>query len=59
MPIRMAALNPTATGETVSRKGIPKDVRAEYKRLYGIGWEAILKVPAGTSKAQAVRRQII
>ena len=34
MPIRMAALNLSATGATKSRKAIPKDVRAEYKRLY-------------------------
>jgi len=34
MPIRMAALNLSATtGATKSRKAIPKDVRAEYKRL--------------------------
>src|SRR5438477_2362840 len=53
MPVRMAALNSTATGETKSRKAIPKDARAEYKRLYGVSHEAILVVPAGTSKAQA------
>jgi len=53
MPIRMAALNLSATGATKSRKAIPKDVRAEYKRLYGVSHEAILVVPAGTSKAQA------
>jgi integrase len=49
----MAALNPSTTGTTKSRKAIPKDVRAEYRRLYGVGHEAILVVPAGTSKAQA------
>ena len=53
MPIRMAALNHSTIGATKSRKAIPKDVRAEYKRLYGVGHEAILVVPAGTSKAQA------
>jgi hypothetical protein len=53
MPIRMAALNHSTIGATKSRKSIPKDVRAEYKRLYGVGHEAILVVPAGTSKAQA------
>jgi integrase len=53
MHIRMAALNLTATGATKSRKAIPKDVRADYKRLYGVSREAILIVPAGTSKAQA------
>jgi hypothetical protein len=49
----MAALNLSATGATKSRKAIPKDVRADYKRLYGVSHEAILIVPAGTSKAQA------
>jgi hypothetical protein len=53
MPIRMAALNPSATGAKKSRKAIPKDVRAEYKRLFGVSREAILIVPAGTSNAQA------
>lgn len=53
MPVRMAALNLSATGATKSRKAIPKDVRADYKRLYGVSHEAILIVLAGTSKAQA------
>ena len=53
MAIRMAALNLSATGATKSRKAIPKDARAEYKRLYGVSHEAILVVPAGTSTAQA------
>jgi integrase len=29
------------------RKGIPKDVRDEYQRLYGQRWEAKLTLPAG------------
>jgi len=53
MPIRMAALNLSASGATKSRKAIPKNVRAEYKRLHGVSHEAILVIPAGTSKAQA------
>ena len=53
MPVRMAAQNLSATGAKKSRKAIPKDVRAEYKRLYGVSHEAILVVPAGTSNAQA------
>jgi hypothetical protein len=53
MAILMASLNPTKTGEFVARKVIPKDARKEYKRLYGVSTEAILKVPAGTPKAQA------
>jgi integrase len=49
----MAAQNLSATGAKKSRKAIPKDVRAEYKRLYRVSHEAILVVPAGTSNAQA------
>src|SRR5262249_12373934 len=36
-----------------ARKAIPRDVRAEYQRLYGPGWEAKLSVPAGTRPAEA------
>jgi integrase len=53
MAILMASLNSTKTGEFVARKAIPKDARAEYKRLHGVSREAILKIPAGTPKAQA------
>jgi integrase len=53
MPIRMVALNRSKTGEWIARKSVPKDVRVEYSRLYSVGWEAILKLPANTSKAQA------
>jgi hypothetical protein len=35
------------------REIIPADARADYKRLYGVGREVILRVPAGTSRAQA------
>lgn len=53
MAILMASLNPSKTGRLVARKAIPKDARAEYKRLYGVSREAILNIPAGTPKAQA------
>jgi integrase len=53
MAILMVSLNSTKTGEFVARKAIPKDARAEYKRLHGVSREAILKIPAGTPKAQA------
>src|SRR5207237_10296787 len=52
----MVSLKSSKTGEWIARKGIPVDARAEYKRLYGVGHEAILRVPAGTSKAQAKAR---
>jgi hypothetical protein len=35
------------------RKGIPKDVRAEYQRLYGQQWEAKLTLPAGMRPQEA------
>jgi hypothetical protein len=53
MPLLMSSLNSTKSGAFVARKAIPKDARAEYKRLYGVSQEAILKVPAGTPKARA------
>jgi integrase len=36
----------------IIRKGIPKDVRADYQRLYGQRWEAKLTLPAGTKNAK-------
>jgi hypothetical protein len=56
MAIRMVSLKSSKSGEWIARKGIPADARAEYKRLYGVGHEAILRVPANTSKAQAKAR---
>jgi hypothetical protein len=53
MAIPMVSLNPTNTGEFVARKAIPKEARAEYKRLHGVSREALLRIPAGTPKAQA------
>jgi hypothetical protein len=42
MAVRMVSLKSSKTGEWIARKGIPADARAEYKRLYGVGHEAIL-----------------
>ncbi len=56
MAVRMVSLKSSKTGEWIARKGIPADARAEYKRLYGVGHEVILRVPSGTSKAQAKAR---
>lgn len=53
MYVRMASLKFSANGTATSRKAIPKDVRAEYRKLYGVGREAILRVPKGTSVAHA------
>jgi integrase len=35
------------------RKGIPKDVRDDYEKLYGQRWEAKLTLPAGTKPQEA------
>jgi len=53
MAVLMVSLNWTMSGEFVARKAIPKDARTEYKRHHGVSREAILKIPAGTPKAQA------
>ena len=40
MAFIMTSLKRSKSGSYTARKGIPKDVRAEYKRLYGPAWEA-------------------
>ena len=57
MALSMASLNSTKSGAFVARKATPQDARAEYKRLYGVGHEAILKMPAGTRPRS--RRQLV
>jgi integrase len=44
MPIRMATLSRSKNGDFVSRKGIPKDVREAYTRLYRSSAKAPLRV---------------
>lgn len=56
MAIRMAALVRSKNGEYTARKAIPKDVQEAYARLYGVRWEAQLKLPAGTSSHDAKAR---
>ena len=53
MPFRMSTLRRSKSGSYAARKGIPKDVRGEYQRLYGPGWEAKLSLPAKTPVQQA------
>jgi hypothetical protein len=53
MLFRMATPRRSKSGSIIVRKGVPKDVRAEYQRLYGPGWEAKLTVPAGTRPQDA------
>jgi integrase len=53
MSFRMMTPRRSRSGSTTVRKGIPKDVRADYQRLYGAGWEVKFTVPAGTPKHEA------
>jgi hypothetical protein len=46
MALRMVALNRATDGRWFARKVIPKDVRDEYAKLYGVRREAHLKLPA-------------
>jgi hypothetical protein len=54
MLFRMITPRVAKSRSIVVRKGIPKDVRADYERLYGQKWEAKLTLPAGT-KPQEVK----
>lgn len=56
MALRMIALNRAADGRWFARKGIPKDVREAYARLYGLKREDHLKLPASTSRPEAKAR---
>ena len=46
MAFRMAGLTRAKSGTYTARKGVPKDTRGEYQRLYGRGWEEIFTVAA-------------
>src|SRR6266480_845313 len=52
----MVALKRQKSGVFTARKVIPKDVREQYARLYGVGWEEKLRVPAGCSPHEAKAR---
>ena len=52
MLFRMISPRVSKSRSIVVRKGIPKDVRDEYQRLYGQRWEAKLSLPAGTKDAK-------
>jgi hypothetical protein len=41
MALRMVALSRAADGRWFARKGIPKDVREDYARLYSVSHEAL------------------
>jgi integrase len=53
MAVRMISLKGSKRRGWIARKGIPADVRVNYKKLHGVKREVILRVPAGTSEAQA------
>ena len=53
MAVRMVSLKGSKTAGWIARKGVPVDARAEYKNLFGVAREVILRVRAGTSEAQA------
>ncbi len=53
MLFRIVTPRRSKSGSVTIRKGIPKDVRADYERLYGPGWEAKLTLPAGTPPQEA------
>jgi integrase len=53
MLFRMITPRVSKSRSITIRKGIPKDVRAEYQRLYGQRWEAKLTLPAGMRPQQA------
>ncbi|MGY4356081.1 hypothetical protein ACVWZR_005133 [Bradyrhizobium sp. i1.3.1] len=48
MALRMVELVRAKGGGFIARKGIPADVRDDYERLYGVRWEAQLRIPSGT-----------
>ena len=56
MAIVMTSLKRSKSGAYTARKGIPKDVRSEYRRLYGPAWESLF-VAAPRSTAAAAKAQ--
>src|SRR5260370_22896262 len=53
MLFRMISPRVTKSRAIVIRKGMPKDVRDDYQRLYGQRWEAKLTLPAGMKPQEA------
>jgi hypothetical protein len=56
MALRMVSLNRAADGRWFARKGIPEDVREDYRRLYGHKRGAHLKLADDTPKYEAKAR---
>jgi integrase len=55
MAFRMVSLQ-KKTGTWFARKGLPKDVRAAYQKLYGRGHEELFRAPASESLTRAKAR---
>jgi hypothetical protein len=53
---RTAIRDPFIHGIKFADEHVPLDVRDAYERLYGVNWEAQLRLPAGTSKHEAKAR---
>lgn len=53
MALRMVGLSFSKSGGYVARKGIPKDVRGDYSKLYGVGWEERFTLSGEFSRAVA------
>jgi hypothetical protein len=47
MAFRMSAMTRAKSGAFKAPKGIPKDVRDDYRALFGVGWEELFRAPAG------------
>jgi hypothetical protein len=55
MAFAMTTLRRLKSGAFTARKSIPKDVRDEYRKLFGGGWEERFYADAGTSLSEAKR----
>ena len=53
MFLSMPGLTRTKTGGYRARKGIPKDIRTAYQKVFGPGWEAKLFLPAKLTLPEA------
>jgi hypothetical protein len=49
----MTMLTRTKSGSYMARKVIPKDVRQAHEKLYGVGWEIRLTLPAHLTEPEA------
>ncbi|UFX44448.1 hypothetical protein HAP47_0036580 [Bradyrhizobium sp. 41S5] len=56
MALRMVGFVRAKNGEWFARKGVPADVRDEYERLYGVRWEAQLRLPGDIPKHEAKKQ---